>query len=338
MMGLYEACMANRRVIEFNSHSLHPSRRLREWQDLVGDYLADVDMKRQKQVSAADAYGGSMSLRDVQVATFAKIRSAHHLISRTPARVRRACRETVLFNIMLAGECRIEQGGQRARLGPGDMCLYESVRPYDLATPGQFEALVVMVDRQMMAKSLGNLSLFTGRTLNGSKSSTAMARQYWLSFASRSGDLSSSEISPLVMAGVNILRVALGSIVSVPLGQTPSATFALQRAKMFVRDNFHRHTLSPDEVARASGLSLRRLQELFQFEGTTIAGYIRNLRLELARERLDDPMLNGSSIASIMESVGFVNQSHFARAFQKAYGQSARDRRRATLQSSMDVA
>jgi AraC-like DNA-binding protein len=318
--------MSQRLSIAFDSAAIPESQRLRHWQDLVGDHLADVDMRHPKHLSRSESYCGAMALDAYPDVTFAKVTSANQHLLRTPARVRRASRETALLNILISGECQLEQEGRRALMKPGDLCVYESVRPYDITVPGPFEVLVVMADRQKVEAALGNLCLFTGIAIDGAKPSSRIAAQYWRSLASQAGDLNDCERAPLVTAGLDLLRVALGSVAAA--AHAPSAAYAMQRAKIFMRENLHRKELAPGEIARAAGLSLRRLQELFQAEGTTILGHLHRLRMEAARRALVDPIFAKWSVASIMERVGFVDQSQFARAFRRAYGQSPRAMRK----------
>lgn len=235
----------------------------------------------------------------------------------------------MLLNIMISGECHLEQESRRARLGPGDLCIYESVRPYEITTPGEFEVLVVMADRPMVETALGNLRLFTGCSIDHSAPTATIAGQYWHNLSTHAVGLTDSELKAFVMTGFDILRTAFGSVPFSDRGQTAAATLSLQRAKMFMKNNFHRPTLSSDEIAQATGLSLRRLQELFQGEGLTIMGYLQMLRLEAARRYLGDSILSRMSVASVMERVGFADQSHFSRAFRRAYGQNPRAWRQA---------
>jgi hypothetical protein len=152
--------------VYFDSASIPVSRRLNHWQDLVGDHLACVEMRRPHNVSAEHAFSGILSLRAFQHATFAHVRSANQLLNRTQQRIRCADRETALLTLVLSGECYVAQDGKRALLRTGDMCLYESVRPYEISTPGAFEALVVMADRQSVESSVGNLRQQLGRALH----------------------------------------------------------------------------------------------------------------------------------------------------------------------------
>lgn len=320
--------MDHRFCLEFDAADLAHSQRLRRWQELVGDHLADVDMHQPLDISSADAYCGSMRLDVTEAVTFARVRSANQLLFRSPQRIRRAERETVLLNVMISGECRLQQEDRRVLLRPGDICLYESVRSYEIATPGAFEVLVVMADRQQVEPLLANLRLFTARTLSEETPAGAVAASYWRGLASRANTLNDAELAAFTRAGFEIVGAALGSSALDRADETQSTELAVQRARLFMKANLHRPHLHPEEIARGTGLSLRRLQEVFQAQGMTIMGCLRDIRLEMARRYLSDPVFARQPIGQVMGSVGFFDQSQFAHAFRKAYGESPREFRR----------
>jgi AraC-like DNA-binding protein len=282
-------------------------------------------MRRPSDVAAPLAYSGTMSLRTYADATFAHVQSANHLLSRTLHRIRRADRETVLINIVRSGELLVSQEGRQTRLRPGDMCLYESVRPYEIAAPGPFEALVVMADRQSIETSLGNLRLLTGLPILASKGAGAIASRFWQDFASHIDGLDGAAVSRLVRTGFDIAGAALASASGQIVPYSLASDFTLQRAKMFMMENFHRPELSPGIIAASAGVSVRRLQELFQAGDSTVTGHLRRLRLDVARQRLTEPALARHSITFIMESAGFTDQAHFSRVFRTAFGLSPRE-------------
>lgn len=76
--------------------------------------------------------------------------------------------------------------------------------------------------------------------------------------------------------------------------------------------------ISLEELAASVNLSLSRLHHLFKAEtGTTPAQYLRNLRMEHARELLEFTFM---SVKQIMVSVGVRDRSHFEREFKRMYG------------------
>jgi AraC family transcriptional regulator, glycine betaine-responsive activator len=84
-------------------------------------------------------------------------------------------------------------------------------------------------------------------------------------------------------------------------------------------------------IARASALSLRTLERLFQRElGVSPARYYLMTRLSAARNLAEE---TGLSVAEIAARTGFSSVSTLSRAFRAHFGQSIRDLRAARLAS-----
>jgi transcriptional regulator GlxA family with amidase domain len=85
----------------------------------------------------------------------------------------------------------------------------------------------------------------------------------------------------------------------------------------FIRDNLPRE-IPLAELANHVNLSPSRLRQLFKKEiGQTPAQYLNALRLEKAKEMLEDTFL---SVKEIRFKVGAKDKSRFAKDFRKAYG------------------
>ncbi|MDQ8181211.1 AraC family transcriptional regulator [Pelagicoccus sp. SDUM812005] len=71
-------------------------------------------------------------------------------------------------------------------------------------------------------------------------------------------------------------------------------------------------------LSRAVHLNEFKLKRGFkELYGTTIFGYLRQIRMEKAREMLRQP---NASVIETANAVGYSNPSHFARAFKQAFG------------------
>lgn len=115
---------------------------------------------------------------------------------------------------------------------------------------------------------------------------------------------------------------------------TPSAVppRIRQRALMpqihaFIQDNLGDANLAPDAIAAAHHVSLRYLHKLFHQDGHTVAGWVRERRLEQCRRDLADPRLAARPIHAIAAWWGFTSPAHFSQAFRHAYGLSPRQYR-----------
>ncbi|WP_282797099.1 helix-turn-helix domain-containing protein [Streptomyces sp. CC224B] len=107
-----------------------------------------------------------------------------------------------------------------------------------------------------------------------------------------------------------------------------SRTALLLRIAQYIQQRIADPGLTPRAVAAAHGLSPSYLHRLFQDESTTVAAFIRRLRLERARFDLADPAQGSTSIRAIAARWGFARATDFTRAFRAAYGVPPADYRR----------
>jgi AraC-like DNA-binding protein len=76
--------------------------------------------------------------------------------------------------------------------------------------------------------------------------------------------------------------------------------------------------LTIEELSKKVVLNTYKLKVGFkELYGTTIFGYLRDIRMEKARILLEDV---GKNINQIAQEVGYSNPSHFSAAFRKKYG------------------
>lgn len=107
----------------------------------------------------------------------------------------------------------------------------------------------------------------------------------------------------------------------------------MARIHAFVRENPGDARLTPAAIAAAHHISLRYLHKLFHQDGHTVAGWVRERRLEQCRRDLADPRLAAQSITAIAARWGFTSPTHFSQAFRSAYGHSPSQFRRQCTQA-----
>lgn len=102
---------------------------------------------------------------------------------------------------------------------------------------------------------------------------------------------------------------------------------------MLVGDNTGRHLLIAD-IARTVNLSPGRLAHLFKSEiGVSPQRYLNNIRLDKAKECLENGVLSVKEIAS---EVGIHNVSRFCRSFRARYGTTPREYRKTHLRLDLE--
>jgi len=96
----------------------------------------------------------------------------------------------------------------------------------------------------------------------------------------------------------------------------------VSQAKQFMDQHFC-DDIKLHELSRRVGMSHDKLNLCFrQIHGTTVFGYLRELRMKEARFLLSQGDVNVTEAAY---SVGYTSLSHFAKVFKKQYGQAPRD-------------
>ena len=90
---------------------------------------------------------------------------------------------------------------------------------------------------------------------------------------------------------------------------------ARKLAKEIIKDPSKDYTL--EELSKKAFLSQAKLQEAFKLMyGHTVTEYIRNVRLEAARDLISHSDLN---ISQIVYSIGFSSRSYFSKIFKDKY-------------------
>lgn len=121
----------------------------------------------------------------------------------------------------------------------------------------------------------------------------------------------------------SLLGAWLGLPVSAPAPQRPRWERAVQAAIDIIHAEYGGDHLSIGELARRTGTNECYLKRGFRERtGTSIAAYIRQLRLRSALALLEE---NRLSIREVAREVGYASPSQFARAFRALHGFSPSD-------------
>ena len=94
------------------------------------------------------------------------------------------------------------------------------------------------------------------------------------------------------------------------------------RARELIGHQLEDADLTPARLASQMHVSLRRLQEVFHSQGTTLIDSIWDARLEFARGLLVAEVPKPESVSSIAFRCGFSDVAHFCRRFKQRFGAS----------------
>lgn len=262
-----------------------------------------------------------------------------HSIDRTPKLIRRSDPEMFKLACIVRGGGSVTQDGQTLNFGVGDLKLYDTSRPYlgeyvpDIPVS---QVLLLRFPRSLLPLPPRDLLALSTTRIPGARGVGALSSQFMMQLARHMDELSPAETARLSTLTLDVLMAALAGALDAE-GLLPPDT--RRRALMaqiyaFITTNLGDARLAPDAIAAAHHISLRYLHKLFHEDGHTVAGWIRERRLEQCRRELTNPHLAARPIHAIAARWGFANPAHFSqtvpqrlRTLAAAAPPAVRDRR-----------
>jgi AraC-like DNA-binding protein len=254
-------------------------------------------------------------------------------VTRTPRLIRRSDPEMCKIDFQLRGRAVVEQDDRQAELGPGAFGFVDLSRPCHLDG-----VAAVMFPRALLplryrdARELAGVSFDSGEAtaaLVGTVVREVTSRRD--GYAAPLGDRVGAAILDLITAA---LSVRLDRAEAVP--PDTRARVLTWQVKSFVEARLDDARLSPGQIAAAHHISRRHLYRMFEAEQTMVGSWIRGRRLDHCRRDLIDPALAGRTISAVAARWGFVDPTHFTRAFRAEYGMSPSEYRRLRALSTSD--
>ncbi|MGX5714634.1 helix-turn-helix domain-containing protein [Arthrobacter sp. MAHUQ-56] len=298
------------RLSKASTDSVDPADRLEYWEaytnrELVGLRCSTYhpDGLRASQVNA-----------DLGAVRLAALDCSAHAVDRSMQQVQKSPKDTVLITILLQGSAFFHHAAGSRLLRAGDAIIYEASEPYlfafdtdmrqhmldlprELAGATSPRPVVIPRGTDVTAASIRTLSDLTAELLTGTPRAEAVQDE-------------------LLAVTSSLFQRA-----------EPTTTVLRRAAKTMIGARVNDSDLTAESVARAVGVSSRHLNRAFAAENTTVAQYIRDQRLELARQELTNTPVNPPLIADIAARWGFSSQAHFTRAFGRRYGMAPSDMR-----------
>ncbi|SDN90356.1 AraC-type DNA-binding protein [Methylobacterium phyllostachyos] len=239
------------------------------------------------------------------------------------------------MSLVLTGSLKAEQNDRSSTDGAGDFAIRDTNTPWTVEHDGYSEVLSIAIPRARIESVLGPARLFASLTVEGHQPVATLARSFLMDMLAQ-GDRMSPEVAErMVGVGIDLIVASLAERIAREVPRPVHGSLVVQRAKAYVEANLHDQTLDPPQLACVVGVSLRRLQELFQERGRHISDWIWERRLAAAAQRLADPGYLHVQLGSLAYSCGFASQSHFSRRFKERYGLSPRDYRHRALSQAV---
>jgi AraC-like DNA-binding protein len=232
----------------------------------------------------------------------------------------------LLMPVRGTGSYVVTQDGRQARLRPGEFALYDLRRPYEVdcgvGEVDASQALTFMFPFSLVPLPPSQLKQLTAVRIPASAGIGTLTSQFLVHLARTIDHCSPAEAARLSTAALEVLASRLAHELDA-MGWVPPEAHRralLTRIQAFIQQRLGDPELSPGMIAAAHHISLRYLHKLFQEQGTTVAGWIRQRRLEACRRDLADPALVSSPVAAIAARWGYSSASYFGQVFRAAHG------------------
>ena len=263
---------------------------------------------------------------------FIEVSAEAHTARRTARLVKAAPAGCYKLGLQLRGSSVLIQDGREATLTPGDFTLYDTDRPYTLAFSDPHRMLVLVFPRDMLGLPASRLAGLTATRLPGEAGGLAtLIGPFLAQVTDLLDEVDTSDHRVGVRLAGNVLDL-LGTVLTERMDSAPSDPDRAHRALMlqitsFIEEHLGQADLAPAQIAAAHHISLRQLHKLFHARGATVAGWIRQRRLEHCGHDLRDPRWSDRPVAAVGARWGYPDPAHFSRLFKGAYGLSPRDYR-----------
>ena len=247
-------------------------------------------------------------------------------VHRTPQLISQADPDMLKMLLVCGGGASaVAQGGQQARLSPGEFALYNTRRPYEVRCGVDDEPtqlLTFMFPPSLLPLSPGRLRDLAAVRVPATSGVGELTSQFLLQLARNIDSYTPADAARLSTAALEILAARLAHELDNRDWGTPETRrhALLTAVQGFIQQHLGDPELSPAAIAAAHHMSLRSLHQLFHGEGLTVAGWIRCRRLERCRRDLSDPALAARPVAAIAAKWGFSSASDFSRAFRAGHG------------------
>ncbi|CAG6397174.1 helix-turn-helix domain-containing protein [Streptomyces cocklensis] len=247
-------------------------------------------------------------------------------VDRSPRYVAGGDGSQVFVAVQGSGLTQAEQDGRMTELRVGDICFFETVRPFRTTYPGRFQQKIFAVPREMLGRGEADLCALTGRALRPSGGLPALLSPYLSRLADASESYSAAVGERLGATVADLLAATVAEDLDEPSDDLPGAErVLLLRVQGHIRWHLADPALGPQAIARAHGISVRYLHRLFEGEGTTVSRWIRDLRLQECRRELATTVDVGADLGQIAHRWGFSGPSQLGKVFRASVGLSPTD-------------
>lgn len=261
-------------------------------------------------------------------AVIARVSGAAHTVARRARSITSTDPELVKTVLFGRGTAVAAQDERHHALGPGDLAVLDTTRPYALTVTEECAVLAVGLPRSLLGAHAGTVARRTAQPVPSDRGVRGVLRALLQGVGEHiDGDLPATSGAHLADALTALLTAVYADTTAERAAVPCDLT---ERIIGFARANLDDPGLSVVSVARAHGISPRHLHQLFRRAGgLTFAAWVRHERLHRVRKDLADPSLRHLTTTAIAAHWGLHDPAHLSRALKAEFGRTPTEIRQA---------
>jgi AraC-like DNA-binding protein len=291
-----------------------PSERMEFWQEIVCKKYVSASAETEV---LGDEFSGTLTTGELGSLVVAELDAPLHFWSRKPHHVRRDGQEVFIVSLIQEGAGELTQFGRSARVGPGDLVIYDAGATFDYALRAKTQ--LVKIPRRLLESKLDRPEEFLALKIDHSNPLSPILSE----LLARSLNIDLSVQSPWIAKRLsNAIVDLVASICDLERDISPGTRISgpLDRVLRFARANLDDPELRPESLAAAGAMSVRSLNRLFSALGATPMRWVWSERLEASRAALAQGEVRSVTDAAFTH--GFSDLGHFSRSFKRTFGMS----------------
>jgi AraC family transcriptional regulator, positive regulator of tynA and feaB len=298
--------------LQWSTADVDSRHALAYWVDTICESFLEIDIDSPDR----HQFRARLDQTELGPATLHLVEADTQIIRRTPARIAHTRYAGYFLLHLRAGRLCFEQYGRRSRIEAGDCVLIDCNAPYRLDCLNTTRSVALRFPREWLRNWLPAPESLAGSPLrSGTGWSTALGAALATLDTDREEELALPE---------GVVAEQIAALLALAAGPGARASRGseklLNRIRQTIRDRCHMPGLTPGDIAAANGISKRYLHYLFAHSNNTFGGELMRTRLECAHRLLSDTRYTAPAVSEVAARCGFVEPSHFARRFRKAYG------------------
>ncbi len=249
-------------------------------------------------------------------------------INKTKQDVSRSDDANLFLILGVKGDAILEQSGNSAHLGVGDICLIDSRRPSEFTYKDGFKQISIHLPEMQTREVFNQSEIPLAQTLGYEHNQSLRAHilhMYQHAHLSNAGATLENAKYAHNNDCLQLLWRTIFSDNESALSQDIIHMANYRRVNQYIEDNLKNAELDLEGIATACGMSRRSLHRLFERHGLSPLSWIRMRRLELARNDLMAASSKGQiaqrgTCTDIAYKYGFSTPAHFSRVFKHKFG------------------